>query len=352
MDVFKTNRPEAILALGSAMAGGFPTSGVLAMFFTNKRAAVVARVDVPDVDDVAEWAGSLEAIATQMGADGILPIFLGTEEEVPAHRSAAAQLIEHTEFRVLPCLMVTPERWLNLHDASETGTHQDIADAADALGIDYTAERVEYGAAAVPPALPEEADKAAEAALLDRLVENEAQLAELPTLTSLVMDGERSIEDDDVAGVLIHAIGIPVARDVLLTTMLFDSTRGYEMQYASDRWNAGDFDQPVITESAQIVMGMVEISPDYARLDHACQLLHELAQHTPRSRRAALLTTLSWFHYAAGRTATAVEIVRAARKLDSIYEFARICETVYTANPTPVWIDNRTRDRQRRAAEH
>ena len=54
----------------------------------------------PDIDEVTQWAEGIGATTAALGANGIIPIFLGGEEDVSQFRQVAAQLIEHTDLRV------------------------------------------------------------------------------------------------------------------------------------------------------------------------------------------------------------------------------------------------------------
>ena len=351
MDVFKTNRPEAILALASAMADGFPTSGALVLFFSKNRSSTVARVPNPDIDEVTQWAEGIGATTAALGANGIIPIFLGGEEDVSQFRQVAAQLIEHTDLRVLTSLMLTDERWLDLHDMSQTGSVERIADAAAELGVKHNAVRVNYGADAIPPAMPVEADQAAEAALLEREAALTAQLPQLPDLVDEVLRGTRELDDVEVAELVMHAASKPAKRDVMLMTVLFDAAYGHELDAANNRWIEHGGDEPLVTEGATIIMGLAEIQPDLERLKRGAQMLHSIAQHAPRQWRAPVLTALAWVYYAIGQGNTAYEIAQVSHKLDSEHTLTRICLSVFDANPTPTWILSQMRARHERAAE-
>lgn len=351
MDVFKTNRPEAILALASAMADGFPTSGALVLFFSKNRSSTVARVPNPDIDEVTQWAEGIGATTAALGANGIIPIFLGGEEDVSQFRQVAAQLIEHTDLRVLTSLMLTDERWLDLHDMSQTGSVERIADAAAELGVKHNAVRVSYGADAIPPALPLEAEPAAEADLLERAAALSAQLPQLPDLVDEVLRGTRELHDAEVTALVLHAASKPAKRDVLMMTVLFDAAYGHELDAANDRWIEHGGNEPLVLEGAAIVMGVAEIQPDLDRLKRGAQMLHTIAQQAPRQWRAPVLTVLAWVYYALGQGNTAYEIAQVSHKLDSEHVLTGLCLSVFDANPTPTWILSEARGRHERAAE-
>ncbi|WP_375399594.1 DUF4192 family protein [uncultured Amnibacterium sp.] len=350
--VVKADSAADFLRLVPRLVGMRPARSLVLAAFSGSRTGSALRVDLPAAGaDLSAFADLYIGLICRIDqVDGIAAVAYTDATHREAIRGPEAALLhqvatcaDRAGLTVKSVFMVAADGWSSAghgsgRAAQPLATIQDdpvgdgLLDSGllgrDLLDIDAAVRLSER-----PPAMQHRFERAVAA----RLANGADDLLQLDPSDriegALTATGSGFGLPDDATVLLAAALRIPALRDIVLLQI------GWGAEFGSHAWRRGGEDRPVTIDepTAMAFTGGDMARPDPARIERAIVRLKDVAALTPQDRRAPVLTSIAWLHWALGRGTLAGRFVDLAQSADPGYSLTRLIAALLANSVLPEW---------------
>jgi hypothetical protein len=307
-DKLRISGAAGILAFVPHALGEHPKDSIVLITMRGRTLGATLRIDAPALVPPLDFAQRVTTylLADEEATNTLMVVYSdepGAEGKPPFHEYTEA-LIQELETAKMPlkdAWLVTSNHWGNLL-CDDTGCCPNepleaITNDAANTELIYRGSRPEFIAPAPFTGDPSQAGIIA--GMIPAGTPAEMTTALGTWHTALASD---TAPDRSDALTLLAAFGHGMIRDFMFTAVIED-----------DHAAMGD-----------VFMGQLSKAPDWARVDRAQELGHQLLTEAPTGHRAAVLCMIGWLHWYKGSSSFAVKFIELAKADDPGYRLAEL----------------------------